>query len=93
MVNLSHHLRRFLVALAVYVPQHQDGSSPGELLGKEPPETASSPGNDTHLSGHALFLRPHNPFSPGRHKSPEHLQNDHEELGDDDHHLQSQRDA
>lgn len=87
MVYLAHHLRRLLVALAVYVPQHQDGSSPGELLGEEPPQAASSAGDHAHLSRHALLLGPHHPFRPGGDKSPEHFKDDHEELRDDDHHL------
>lgn len=91
MVDLPHHLRRLLVALAVNVPQHQDRPSPGELLGEEPPEAAPSAGDHAHLSRDALLLGPHHPLGPGRDEGPEHFENDHEELRDDDHHLGSTR--
>lgn len=86
-VYLPYHLRRFLVALAVYVPQDQDCSSPGELLGEQPPEAAPGPSDHAHLSRHALLLGSHDPSGPGCHKRPEHLQDNHEELRDDQHHL------
>lgn len=86
-VDLPHHLRRLLVALAVNVPQHQDRSSAGELLGEEPPEAAPGAGDHAHLSRDALLLGPHHPLGPGCDEGPEHLEDDHEELREDVDHL------
>ncbi|KAG7248289.1 hypothetical protein CRUP_014736, partial [Coryphaenoides rupestris] len=85
-VDLTHHVRRLLVAAAVDVPQHQGGASAGELLREEPPEAAARARDHAHLARHALLLGPHHPAGAGARKRPQHLEQHHQELRHDHHH-------
>ncbi len=77
-VDLPHHLRGLFVTLSVDVPQHKGRSSPGKLLRKESPETASSTGNNTHLALHTLLPWRNKPFSTGQYERPHYFKSDHE---------------